>query len=223
MHTDTVRSAEWWARSRGATTGNWISNYQRSLDARHRRQISAIVDELGAETLFEVGCHCGPNLVRVATDLPHIQAMGIDASVEAVTAGRAWVTQLALADRVQLTAQRFPEGTQGTPSGFADVVLSCYTLAYIAPSDLDAALYEMGRLASRALILAEPMPLPGQALEPIHRMNGYNEWAHDYQAALEWIGNLRGVKTRILPVEPAVDRLSAILVVERAAGASSTQ
>jgi hypothetical protein len=192
-----------------------IQNYQRSLGGRQRLAISRIVRELRAETVFEVGCHCGPNLIRLALDHPGLTAHGIDASVEAVQAGRSWVADQGLAGRVQLTAQRFPEGTQATPTGFADVVISCYTLAYIAPADLDAALYEMGRLAGRALILAEPMPVDGVRPAPIHQMSGYSEWAHDYQGALEWVGSLRGVTTRIVPMHPPVDRLNAILVVER--------
>jgi hypothetical protein len=215
MHTQSVQAAEWWARPRGVQAQSWVQNYQRSLGARHRQLISQLVGELKAETVFEVGCHCGPNLIRICRDHPTVHAHGIDASAEAVVAGRGWVAQLGLADRVQVTAQRFPEGTAATPSGFADVVLSCYTLAYVAPADLDAALYEMGRIAARAVVLAEPMPIEGP-IAHVHRMNGYSEWAHDYQAALAWIGNLRGVKTRLVPVRPAVDRLNAILVVERA-------
>lgn len=215
MHADSVQMADWWARSRGAQSANWVENYQRSVEARHRKTLSDVVRSLGAKTVLEVGCHCGPNLVRLATDDPAIEAIGIDASAEAITAGRQWVRGRGLEGRVQLNAVRFPEGTAAIASGTFDVVFSCYTLAYLAPSDLDAALYEMGRLAARALIIAEPMPYDGQRPATIREIGGYGEWAHDYQAALEWIGNLRGVKTRIVPVTPAVDRLNAILVVER--------
>ncbi len=227
MHADTLEAAQWWAHPRGADSQSWIANYQRSLTASHRVLISKIVGELQAETVFEIGAHCGPNLVRLAMDYPTIQAHGIDVNVEAITAGKAWVTQRGFADRVHLTAQRFPEGTQRTPTGFVDVALSCYTLGYVAPADLDDALYELGRIATRAIIIAEPMTLDGETKPALHRLGGlakaarnigntmYSEWAHDYRHALEWIGNLRGATTRIVPVTPAIDRLNAILVVER--------
>ncbi len=224
MHADTVETADWWARKRDAGGAAWIANYQKSLKARHRDAIVEVVKSLAPETLFEVGSHCGPNLVRIAQEFPDILMHGIDASAEAVKAGREWVTSLGLEKRVQLSTQRFPDGTQATPTGFADVVLSCYTLAYIAPEDLDAALYEMGRLAARAVILAEPMAIDGSGQPPTRNLSGYSEWAHDYQRALGWIGSLRNVTTRIVPIRPSVDRLNAILVVERIdSHTSSTQ
>lgn len=214
MHAYTVETGNWWAQKRAASA-EWIANYQKSLQSPQRVAIETIVRELAPETLFEVGAHCGPNLVRLAGALPGLHMHGIDASAEAVAAGRQWAASLGIADRVALTCQRFPDGTYGTPTGFSDVVLSCYTLAYIAPADLDAALYEMGRLAARAVIIAEPMPIGTDRPGPVNRVDGYKEWAHDYQAALEWVGSLRNVRTRIVPIVPSVDRLNAILVVER--------
>lgn len=214
MHAATVETADWWARHR-ESAADWIANYQRSVKSRHRGIIATVIKELAPETLFEVGSHCGPNLVRLAQELQDLSMHGIDASVDAVNAGRAWVKGLGLDGRIRLSAQRFPEGTQAMPSAFADVVLSCYTLAYIAPADLDAALYEMGRLAARAIVLAEPMAIGAHQPASVRNLSGYSEWAHDYQAALAWVGSLRGVTTRIVPIDPPVDRLNAILVVER--------
>lgn len=214
MHAYTVETGNWWAQPRDASAA-WIANYQQSLQSPQRAAIEGVVRQLAPETLFEVGCHCGPNLVRLAKALPELRMHGIDANAEAILAGRRWVETLQIADRVALTCQRFPAGTYGTPTGFADVVLSCYSLAYIAPADLDAALYEIGRLAGRAVILAEPMPIGEDRPAMIGRSDGYKEWAHDYQQALAWVGSLRNVKTRLVPIVPRVDRLSAILVVER--------
>lgn len=212
MHAYTVETGNWWAKPRDAA---WIGNYQQSLESAQRVAIEAVVRELAPDTLFEVGSHCGPNLVRLAGAFPDLRMHGIDANADAVLAGRVWAETLKIADRVTLTCQRFPAGTYGTPTGFSDVVLSCYSLAYIAPADLDAALYEIGRLAARAVIIAEPMPIGDDRPEPIIRADGYKEWAHDYQAAIAWVGSLRNVTTRLVPIVPRVDRLSALLVVER--------
>ncbi len=214
MHAATVEVTNWWAKPR-AEVSAWIDNYQKSVHVRHRDLIAEQVGKLGADTLLEVGAHCGPNLIRLANTFPTLRLHGIDANVAAVEAGRAWVKQLGLGDRVAITAQRFPGGTDNLPTGAFDVVLSCYTLAYLAPEDVDAALFEMGRLARKAVIIAEPMILPGVHPAPIHKASGFSEWAHDYQGALKWIGNLRSVTTTIIPVAPPVDRLSAILVVVR--------
>lgn len=219
MHAQTLEATDWWARPRGATSANWIANYQRSLQTRHRTAIAAIVQALGASTVLEVGCHCGPNLVRLAQADPALQAIGIDANAEAVAAGQAWVAAQGYADRITLQVGRIPDALLATPSGVCDVVLSCYTLAYLAPADLDAALYELGRLARRAVVIAEPMRL-GDGPQPVTRaLTGYSEWTHDYQEATRWIGSFAGMTRRIVPIVPPVDHLTAILVLERGADA----
>jgi len=123
------------------------------------------------------------------------------------------VTSLVLSARIELASGDLLTRMSALPDACADVVLSCYTLAYIAPEDLDAVLYEMGRLAKRAVILAEPM---GPTTEQVRGgFSGYSEWAHGYQTALKWIGTLRECAATVIPVEPPVDRLNGVLVVTR--------
>jgi hypothetical protein len=124
-----------------------------------------------------------------------------------------------LGERIQLITGRVPDATQALTDRCVDVVISCYALAYMAPPDLDAMLFEMGRLARRAVILAEPMTDQPTAT-PHVLLNGYRDWAHNYIAASRWIGTWRGMTVQIARIEPPVDRLSAILVATR--GESST-
>ena len=215
MHAQTVAAADWWARPASGRPANWIATYQNSLKARHRDAIAEIVAELKPETLLEVGCHCGPNLVRLADEHPTLEMIGLDVNADAIQAGRVWVANRKLADRVQLNAGRVPDATSALPSQAFDVVLSCYALAYIAPTDLDATLHEMGRLAAKAIVLAEPMTTRESA-EWSGSLNGYQEWAHNYAAAKRWLNTWRGMSTRIVPVDPPVDRLASILVAVRA-------
>lgn len=211
MDARTAHTADWWARPRDRA---WIDNYQHSLQGRHRTQIVEIVKGLKPTTLLEVGAHCGPNLVRLTQELPKLKTIGIDVNADAVQAGRAWAAKLGLSGRIQLNVGRMPDVTANLPSGMCDVVLSCYSLAYIAPTDLDAVLYEMGRLATKAVILAEPMT-QGPAKEA-RVITGYTEWAHDYQGARKWIATLNDCTTTIVPVEPPIDRLNGICVAVRA-------
>lgn len=216
MHAETVQTANWWARPRADKAEAWIEDYQKSLHARHRDLIAQIVGEIGAETLLEIGAHCGPNLVRLADSYPSLKMIGVDANQEAIEAGQAWVKRLGMSDRIRLETRRYPDATDSMPSGACDIVLSCYTVAYVSPVDLDAALYEMGRLARKAVILAEPMRLSSaDAPADVRNLSGYMEWAHDYQRALPWIGSLRGARSRVVPVDPPVDRLNGVLVIER--------
>jgi predicted O-methyltransferase YrrM len=214
MHAQTVEAANWWAKSRGRDNASWIANYQNSLKGRQRTAIVEIVKGLsGVTSVLEVGCHCGPNLIRLAQELPGIEQLtGVEINADAVKAGQRWVEHEGLQDRVSIVEGRVPDKTDILPSECVDVVLSCYALAYIAPTDLDAVLYDVGRLAKRAVILAEPMPgsTPRAA-----SLTDYQEWVHDYQAASKWIPTWRGMTQTIVPVTPPIDRLQGILVAVR--------
>lgn len=215
MQAETQHTADWWARPRGATAAEWVANYQHSLDAPHRVALSGILDELGAEDLLEVGCHCGPNLMRFAAERPGFRMIGIDASAEAIDAGRQWAVARGVSDRVRLSVGRLPEALYALHSGTFDVVLSCYALAYFAPQDLGTVLYEIGRLASRAVIIAEPMAI-GEMAEGRHgSLTGYQEWRHDYRDRMKWIGSLADADVDVRPLEPPVDRLNGILVCKK--------
>jgi hypothetical protein len=148
MHADTIEAAQWWAKPRGAESENWIANYQKSLGTRHRSAIVEIVKGLNPEDLLEVGCHCGPNLVRLGHALPGSDA-GRGRERRGGRGRAALGGERGLATGSRSRAGRVPEVTASIPTHCVDVVLSCYALAYIAPADLDAVLWEMGRLARR--------------------------------------------------------------------------
>ena len=212
MHAETQAAADWWARPRGEATASWIGNYQHSLGLRHRTAIVDLVRDLQPATLLEVGSHCGPNLMRLARECPELRMIGVDVSADAVQAGTAWAQRQGVADRVEFVVGSMPDGIARMPTGSIDVVLSCYTLAYVAPRDLDAVLYELGRVAKQAVLFVEPMTT-GPAQEQQRTLGGYCEWAHDYQDACRWVQTLRTWTTRLVPIDPPVDRLNAICVV----------
>ncbi len=222
MQLATREAAEWWARPRTETAETWIANYQRSLGIRHRVAISQIIGRLGATSVLEIGAHCGPNLLRLALDHPGLTHLhGFDVNAAAVAAGNRWAVSEQVADRVQLAVGAFPAAVESLPSASVDVVLSCYVLAYTAPEDIDAALYEVGRIARRAIVIAEPMT--GGDSIATRMSNGYQEWTHNFERALPWIGSLRGMTAEIVPIRPPVDRLNGILVVARGDDASNAQ
>lgn len=215
VHTDTVEMSAWWGRDRGPETSAWISRYQQSLTNRHRQVITQVMTELQPETLLEVGCHCGPNLICLARALPTCHMHGIDISPDAIQAGRTWCAVEQCADRVQLFEGRIPERIEQLPSKAYDVVLSSYALACIGPHDIDTVLYELGRLATRAIVLAEPNP----ALYIAPATTGYREWRHDYRARQRWIGTLGGWTLDARPIDPPVDALTEVLTLRAPAEA----
>lgn len=217
MHAETVAAVDWWAHQRDDEhAADWCDSYKSSLHAAHRNIIADLVSRCEPTSLIEVGCHCGPNLIRLAQDVPSLtDVFGIDASAQAVAAGQAWAAESGLSGRVHMREGRFPAATAGMATGCADVVLSCYALAYLAPADLDAALYEIGRLAARVVILAEPLS-PNGSVVLQRTARGYQEHAHAYVSSLKWISTLSDMKGRVIDVVPPVDRLNAVIVLERA-------
>lgn len=222
MHAETHEAGNWWARSRGAHQSEWIATYQNSLEARHRTALVEILKPLAPTTLLEVGAHCGPNLVRFAREFPALEMLGVDINADAVRAGQGWIHSVGLSARIQLSAGRIPQAISRVPTGACDVVLSCYTLAYIAPADLDAVLYEMGRIARRAVVWAEPMTTDGPAPTAMRSLSGYSEWAHNYRDASRWIGSCQGMSWTRHPVAPPIDRLNSILVGVRSGTITSS-
>ncbi len=215
MHTQTVEAAAWWARTRGEKSATWIGRYKNSLKARHRDVIAGVIGDLSAMSVLEVGCHCGPNLVRLANQHPTIETLlGIDVNEDAITEGRNWVASQGLSTRIHLKPGRVPEATQDLSDGCVDVVLSCYALAYISPPDLDGVLWEIGRLARKAIVIAEPMT-DEITVTSTCTLEGYQEWAHNYRRASRWIGTWQGMTFGSADVVPPVDHLEHVLVAVR--------
>lgn len=214
MNAATLTAANWWAEER-ADAPNWIANYQKSLTTRHRVAISEIVGTLGAKTLLEVGCHCAPNLMRLTEDYPDLICSGMDVNKQAIDAGIVWAKARKVSSRVKLAHGQFPTDSMTLGSKQFDVVLSCYSLAYVSPVDLDESLYELGRLAKHTVIIAEPMITAGETTKSTMMSSGYSEWRHDYASAIGWINTMRGWTMRSVPVTPPIDRMNAILVVQK--------
>ena len=212
MHAESVAAAQWWERPRGEQNQSWIGNYKNSIKSRHRDVIVSAVRSIpGTASILEVGSHCGPNLIRLAHEIPALTSLaGIDVNAEAVTAGNAWAKDVGLSHRINIGRGDL-SATGQLPDGSVDVVLSCYALAYVSPKDLDDVLWEMGRVAKRAVILAEPMTIAAVSDQRM-TLAGYREWSHNYSERTRWIGSWRGSTTTMHPVTPPVDRLAQVLV-----------
>jgi hypothetical protein len=80
-----------------------------------------------------------------------------------------------------------------------DVILTCYTLAYVLPADLPGVLREVRRVARVGCVLAEPMDLGGD--------EGWTGTRHEY------LTDLSDTKSRHLRTlrRPWHDGLNAVL------------
>ncbi len=214
MQAQTLEAVEWWQRPREASY-KWVPTYQQSIGAKHRLVISHIVGEFRPQSVLEVGSHCGPNLVRLATDHPGILDLcGIDVNEEAVRKGRDWVAAQGLGSRIRLQQNNLADALSVMPDRSVDVILSCYALVYIAPFDVDAVLYDIGRVARMGAILAEPMTT-GLSAKMFVQTNGYQEWAHNFDHLSHFVGTWRDLTLKTATLDKPVDHLERVLVAVR--------
>lgn len=203
--------ADFWRKKPDA---GWAS-YWSTLQAPHRDVLLATLRTLPQfSSLLEVGCGPGVNLWRILEAFPDIALCGVDVSQGAVDYG---AQRFAEADRanelagtahVTLCAGQIPEALeQFTP---ADVVVSCYALAYVWPTDIEPTLSRLLQLATQAIVIAEPMVIPGCNSGPMVRRPA--EFRYDY---LAWFQRQDGWQvTSMKPLK--VDRMNRILVAQRA-------
>lgn len=212
-------SLAFWQRKPASGPSSW-ADYWDTLGAPHR---TAIVDTLGKlppfESLLEVGAGPGVNLWRILEEFPDVDLTGIDVSEAAVDDGTRRFLKattdgtLPGKGRVALCAGELPQALE--QMGPVDVVLSCYALAYVPPPDIRTTMMKLLELAQRAVIIAEPMVIPGLqngAIRDLGSQNRPQEYRYDYlrwfhQAAAGW---------RVTSLKPlTVDRMNRILVAER--------
>jgi hypothetical protein len=191
----TTLTDEWASRSGDA----WLERYWNSAHEPFRDVIVEAVGRLSPfRTLVEVGCHCGPNLYRLASRFRASYFHGLDVNDHALRFGREKMkfgpnaefghVWLEPSSRFGLDKPTFLE---------ADILLSCYSLAYADQEmvhELFVALRDrpwMGKPAGpgllrvdrvgtwpkvRALVLAEPT---GDG-ELIHDPPSIAEYQNDY-------------------------------------------
>jgi SAM-dependent methyltransferase len=158
----------------------------------------------GVQSVLEIGCGPGANLRAWRAAHPEWVLLGVDVNPAAVR----WCQRQFAGDRDVVLACEDYLTSPWLP--MADVVVSCYSLAYVDPAALDGMLAKCWRSARRGLVLAEPMAGDGLPVGPCAAEQ--EEWRHDYAEAL-WRVGARQLIT--WPVTPPADRLNALVVARK--------
>ena len=170
---------------RGRGSADWARVLPTYWEAGAQPHRTFLVEALKAlprfESVRELGCCAGTNLRLIREAFPHVMNQGMDVSQDAVIFAQDKLAKDGLVSVI--CADMLTDAPYWEPQE-VDVVISCYSLAYISPEDLPTLMTSIVRSARVGCVFVEPMMgEPG----PIHASTGLTEWRHDYVRLLDSI------------------------------------
>lgn len=145
---------EWGWRLRHLYRRGWAEDYLNSIQHPHRNQIIESVAAFSdVESILEIGCASGANLVRLRQALPDAYLFGVDINRQGIKVAREYfgarndgkiVLDLARADRLE-----------GFGDRSVDIVMTDAVLMFITPDKIGMVVDEMARVARKGIILNE--------------------------------------------------------------------
>lgn len=198
----TATARDWWVSHADRAGLDWAHYYWEDWSAPHRQHIPlALALVAPVESLYEIGCNSGPNLRLARRYFPHLKLGGLEVAEVAATMAH---------DRLGVPIEQgsLPDDL---PDSEWDVVLSCYTMAYLDPEDAHTTMLRLNRMARLAIILLEPMAVGALPVGQC-RDDGLPEWRHDYERTFHAIGWRTAWKW---PLIPPKQHTNAVLILQR--------
>lgn len=177
-------------------------------------------------SILEVGCGSGPNLRLWRAQWPSADLTGVDVNDTALGWGQRQAAEEGWfwdAYRRRLTET---EGDWGLLRH--DVVVSCYTLTYLTPDEINPVLQQLLRLTRNALVIMEPMVAHGT---PEYHyggkpggQRGYPEFWYDYPTRFKEIlkGTDQSVECSVEPMVPHGHLNGVVTIKPTGSDASNT-
>jgi SAM-dependent methyltransferase len=149
---------------------------------RHRNFLLSRIEKYRPfDTVLEIGCNAGQNLLLLARRYPDVAFYGIDINPRAIEAGKNWLAGKGVTN-VSLKVGRATRANYFGDRSF-DIVFTDAVLMYIGPDKIREVLREMKGLACKAILMnewhMECTNSPGKSLwYDLH-------WVHNYRLLLE--------------------------------------
>jgi SAM-dependent methyltransferase len=192
-------SAGWATR----TAGTWVDAYA-AIDQAHRQTLMRSLARFEPFTsVLEVGCGGGANLRLIGSLWPTVALIGLDVNPPLLMAAKAALP----------TATLVSGDMAEIPWPAADLVVSCYALAYVSPGQVPRVLGRLKAAARLGAVLMEPMPL-GPVVASVRVPPAGDEpwgWAHPLPRMVAE----PGWQIDAFPIAPPVDGLNRCLVMRR--------
>lgn len=167
-------------RDRGALSwARVLPTYWAATGQAHRAALIAALRKLPRfESLRELGSCAGTNIKMIREAFPWCAVEGVELSYEAATFSQ---LQFGADPYVRIVCNDMMDEQQHWEPQDVDVTVSCYTLAYVAPEELEDFLLAMVNASKVGMVIIEPQ------YGEIGRVPNKNlcEWRHDYTKALD--------------------------------------
>jgi pseudaminic acid biosynthesis-associated methylase len=196
--------------------GRWAGDFGRaytdrnSVDWRSReRAFRTMLDGLDLESVLEIGCNRGHNLVAIDAVAPDAQLAGIEPNPYALDLARA---ALPTATLIEGRADTLPYGDRAF-----DLVFTAGVLIHVPPQSLDGVLREIVRVSRRYVLAVEYFA----EAEEVVRYRDHDDllWKRDFPAAYAQVaGDLRLVRSGFWGPEDGFDDASWWLLERGEAG-----
>ena len=186
-----VREREWATKHfRGGddwsenSRDDWVKSYWNSQNHPHRAFLIERISKFSPNSILEVGCNCGPNLLLLANKFPNAKIRGVDSNPMAIQKGNEWLAQEGISN-VRLLEGKADELGQFNDKSF-DMVFTDAVLIYIGPDKIKEVMKERIRITRSALILMEWHSFESERMDP-EGLGVYYQgsWKRDYMGLLK--------------------------------------
>jgi len=168
-----TRVQEWlWKRQKREE----VQKYLGPGSPPHRQKLLERIENLAPfESVLEIGCATGSNLILLAKKFPNIKIQGIEINPIAVELGNEQFKKEKISN-VRLFVGRADDLSQFPDKSF-DIVFTGSVLMYIGPDKIKKVVSEMQRIARKAIVVAEYHSDREGALGIYNKGN----WLRDYK------------------------------------------
>jgi ubiquinone/menaquinone biosynthesis C-methylase UbiE len=155
---------------------NWIKTYLNSVQHPHRLLLTnKIIHYQPMESILEIGCNAGPNLILLSTKIPSTALHGIDISKKSIEMGNIYIKEKEIKN-IHLTYGKAHNLKQFDNKCF-DAVFSDAALIYIGPDLIFKVIDEILRITKKVCIFNE------WHSDSINKTSYYHQghWVHNYR------------------------------------------
>lgn len=178
-----TRIREWYWEKRKLEWAQDCLKPESILHPHRQLLIEKIASYMPLDSILEIGCGSGPNLILLAKKFPNVKIKGLDINQRAIEVGNGWFSREDISN-VKLLIGKADELSQFQDKSF-DIVLTDATLIYIGPDKIKKVASEMERIAKKAIILVEHHSEEESAFGIYNKGN----WLRNYKKLFQSFGS----------------------------------